>query len=97
MRIISRKALREFWERHPESEQFLQAWHKEVQQADWATPAHITERFPNASILANNRVVFRIRGNAFRVVVEIFYQGRMVYIRFVGTHAEYNRIDAEKV
>ena len=97
MRIFSRKTLREFWERHPESEQSLLAWHREVQQADWATPAHVTERFPNASIIANNRVVFRIKGNAYRLVVEIFYGGRIVYIRFVGTHAEYDRIDSEEV
>lgn len=97
MRIIAKKTLREFWERHPESEQPLLAWHKEVQHADWATPAHVTERFPNASILANNRVVFKIRGNAFRLVVEIFYEGRILYVKFVGTHAEYDRIDAEEV
>ena len=97
MRIISKRTLREFWERHPDSEQSLRAWHRDVEQADWATPAQVMERFSNASILGNNRVVFRIRGNTYRLVVEVFYPGRKVYIRFLGTHAEYDRINAEEV
>ena len=97
MRIFSRRTLREFWERHPESEQSLRAWHREVEQADWAAPGQVRDRFPSASIVGSNRVVFRFKGNAYRLVVEVFYPGRSVYIRFVGTHAQYNRIDAEEV
>ena len=97
MRIISRKTLREYWERHPESEQPLLAWYQEVRQADWSTPARVIERFPNASILGDDRVVFRIRGGNYRIVVRIFYPARCVYIRFVGTHREYDRINAEEV
>ena len=97
LRTISRKTLREFWEHHPDSEQPLRAWYLEVWQADWASPDRVRDRFPSASILPNNRVVFRIKGNAYRLVVAVFYAGRIVYIRFVGTHAEYDRIDAEEV
>ena len=97
MRIYSKNTLRAFWERHTESEQTLRAWYREVEQADWATPAQVRERFLNASIVGNNRVVFRIRGNNYRLVVEIFYPGRKVFVRFIGTHAEYDRINAEEV
>ena len=97
MRICSKNTLRAFWERHTESEQALRAWYREVEQADWATPAQVRERFLNASIVGNNRVVFRIRGNNYRLVVEIFYPGRKVFVRFIGTHAEYDRINAEEV
>jgi mRNA interferase HigB len=97
VRIYSKNTLRAFWGRHTESEQALRAWYREVEQADWATPAQVRERFLNASIVGNNRVVFRIRGNNYRLVVEIFYPGRKVFVRFIGTHAEYDRINAEEV
>ena len=97
MRIISKRALREFWECHPESEQPLLSWYREVEQADWPTPAHVMERYPNASIVGRDRVVFRVRHNDYRIVVRVFYPGRTVYIRFVGTHRDYNRINAEEV
>ena len=97
MRIIAKRTLREFWERHPSAERPLRDWYGTVSKLDWDTPARVKEQFPNASILPNYRVVFRIKGNEYRLVVRIFYPGRHVYIRFVGTHAEYNRIDAEKV
>ena len=97
MRIVSKKALREFWKRHPESEQSLLAWHREVAQADWSTPAHVVSRYPKASVVNKDRVVFRIRHNDYRIVARIFYPGRIVYIRFVGTHTEYDRIKVEEV
>lgn len=97
MRIISKKTLREFWERHPDSEQPLQAWYLEARKADWASPDQVRSRFSYASILRNGRVVFRIKGNAYRLVAKVVYARRMVFIRFVGTHAEYDRIDAEGV
>ena len=97
MRIISKRALREFWERHPKSEQSLLAWHREVAQADWPTPADVVSRYPKASVVKNNRVVFRIQHNDYRIVARIFYPGRIVYIRFVGTHKQYDRINAEEV
>ena len=97
MRIISKRALREFWQRHPESKQPLLAWFREVEQEDWLTPAQVLERYPNTSIVGSDRAVFRIRRNGYRIVVRIFYPGREVCIRFVGTHQEYDRINAEEV
>ena len=97
MRIISRKALREFWERFPDSEEPLLAWYREVEKEDWDTPAKVKEKYRSASIVGNKRVVFNIKGNDYRLVVSINYPYRVVYIRFVGTHAEYNGIDVEEV
>jgi mRNA interferase HigB len=97
MRIISRKTLKEFWERHPEARPMLQAWYADVKQATWKSPADIKSVYRNASIVANNRVVFNIKGNSYRLVAAIQYEFGIVYIRFVGTHDEYNRIDAATI
>jgi mRNA interferase HigB len=97
MRIIAKKALREFWECHPDAEEPLLAWYREVEQGDWDTPAKVKEKYRSASIVGDNRVVFNIKGNDYRLVVKINYPYRVVYIRFVGTHAEYDRIDVEEV
>lgn len=75
----------------------LLAWYREVAQADWPTPAHVVGRYPNASIVGGNRVVFRIRHNDYRIVAGIFYPSRIAYVRFVGTHEECDRINAEEV
>jgi mRNA interferase HigB len=93
MRIISRKALKEFWERHPDARQALQAWHADAKRATWKTPVDIKNIYRNASIIAGNRVVFNIKGNRYRLVVAISYEHGIVYIRFVGTHQEYDGID----
>ena len=97
MRIFSKGTLREFWQRHPDSEQALLDWYQATRRAKWDTPAAVMERYPSASILSYNRAVFRIKGNAYRLVVEINYRAGRVYIRFVGTHAEYNGINAIEV
>lgn len=97
MRIISRKALRDFWEQHPDAKEPLQAWYREVEQEDWDTPAKVKAKYGNASIVGNNRVVFNIKGNTYRLVVEINYHRRIVFVRFVGTHAEYDEVDVEEV
>nr|WP_281794514.1 type II toxin-antitoxin system HigB family toxin [Desulforhabdus amnigena] len=97
MRIISRRTLKEFWERHPDAGQPLQGWYADVKQADWRSPSDIKSIYRNASFVADNRVVFNIKGNTYRVVVAIQYQFGIVYIRFVGTHEEYDRIDAATV
>jgi len=97
MRIISRKALREFWERHPDARQPLQAWYADVKHATWKTPADIKDTYRNASIVANNRVVFNIKGNKYRLVVAVQYEYGIVYIRFIGTHREYDKIDAATI
>lgn len=97
MRIISRRILREFWEKHPEACIPLQAWFHDVSCAIWNSPADIKKIYHNASIVANNRVVFNIKGKHYRLVVVVIYQHGVVYIRFVGTHKEYDRIDVTTV
>ena len=95
MRIIARRALREFWERHRDAEQPLRAWYHDAREADW--PADVKRVYANASVIGENRVVFNIGGNKYRLVVAINYPYRVCYIRFVGTHQAYDRIDAKSV
>jgi mRNA interferase HigB len=97
MRIISRKRLVEFWEIHPDAEQPLRAWYAETKKATWKTPAEIKAIYRNASILPHNRVVFNIKGNEYRIVVIVEYTQGKLFIRFIGTHSEYNRIDATTI
>lgn len=97
MRIIAKRTLREFWERYPEAKEPLLAWYREVEKQDWDTPAEVKAKYGGASIVGDNRVVFNIKGNDYRLVVKINYPYRVVYVRFVGTHAEYDGIDVEEV
>ena len=97
MRIIAKKALREFWTRCPDAEKPLLAWYREVVEEDWDTPVKVKAKYRNASIVGSDRVVFNIKGNDYRLVVRINYPYRTVYVRFVGTHAEYDAIDVEEV
>ena len=97
VRIIAKRTLREFWERHPTAKVPLLAWFRQVKQEDWDTPAKVKERYGRASIVGSNRAVFNIKGNDYRLVVRINYRRRVVYVRFVGTHAEYDAIDIEEV
>jgi mRNA interferase HigB len=97
MRIISRKNLREFWEKYPDSRQPLQAWCADVKHSGWKKPSDIKNVYRNASFLSNNRVVFNIIENNYRVIVVVEYSFGVVYIRFVGTHKEYDRINAETI
>jgi mRNA interferase HigB len=89
--------LREFWEQHPDARQTLQAWYDDAKHAAWKTPADIKYVYRNASFVANNRVVFNIKGNSYRLVVAIRYEQGIVFIRFVGSHQQYDRIDAATV
>ena len=97
VRIIAIKVLKEFWKKHSDAEQPLRAWYAEAKNADWKKPADITKLYRTASILANNRAVFNIKGNDYRLIVTINYAYRIVYIRFIGTHKEYDKINAEKI
>ena len=97
MRIIARKALKEFWDRYPNAEQPLKAWFKFAQKADWKTPAEVKADYGNASILEDNRVCFNIAGNKYRLVVKVSYPYQIIYIRFVGTHAEYDKTDVTRI
>ena len=97
MRIISIKTMKDYWQKEPEAEGELKAWYSEAKNATWKTPADVKAKYRNASILKGGRVVFNICGNKYRLVVWINYQMAIVYIRFIGTHKEYDKIDAGSV
>ena len=97
MRVISRKILRRFWEKYPDARQPLQAWYADIKHAIWKKPSDIKAIYRTASFIANNRVVFNIRGNKYRIIVLIEYRFSIVFIRFVGTHQEYDQINAETI
>jgi len=97
MRIISRKILQEFWRTHADAEQPLKAWFKAAELADWSTPQVVKADYGNASLLQDNRVCFNIAGNKYRLIVKINYPYRVIYIRFIGTHGDYDKIDANQI
>jgi len=97
MRVIAIKRLREYWQKEPDSEKALPAWYAEAEAADWKTPADIKASYRNASVLKSRRVVFNICGNKYRLVVRIRFDHSTVYIRFIGTHPEYDAIDANTI
>jgi mRNA interferase HigB len=88
---------RAFWERYPDAEQPLKAWYEEATSATWSQPADIKAQYRSASVLKNRRVVFNIKGNDYRLIVAIAYKLQIVYVKFVGTHKEYDAVDAETV
>ncbi|MEX0773605.1 MAG: type II toxin-antitoxin system HigB family toxin [Balneolales bacterium] len=97
MRVFSRNTLVEFWKAHSDAEQVLKAWFSEAEKTRWKSPEDIKQKFPQASILEDNRVVFNIKGNHYRLVTKINYDYGQVFIRFIGTHAEYDKIDSTTV
>lgn len=97
MNIVAVKLLRAFWEKHLDAEQPLKSLVDEVKKASWKQPAEIKEQYRSASILKNRRVVFNIKGNDYRLVVSVAYHFQAVYVKFIGTHKEYDDIDAETV
>ncbi len=97
MRIISKSPLRNFWEKYPSAALPLQAWYKETTAASWQSPNDVKAQYRNASLVANSRIIFNVKGNDFRLIVAINYAAGIVYIRFIGTHAEYDKIDAATI
>lgn len=97
MKIFVKKTLRDFWENHADAEQQLKAWHQHSIAATWTNPNEIKREFPSASFLIDNRVVFNIKENHYRLIVKINYEYQLIYIRFIGTHAEYDKINAKTI
>jgi mRNA interferase HigB len=97
MRIIARRTLREFWEKHPDTEQPLKAWFATVKSADWQQPADVKTSFRHASFVGTNRVVFNVKGNHYRLIAAIDYRFGIVYIRFIGSHRDYDAVDAATI
>jgi mRNA interferase HigB len=97
MRIIAKKTIREFWEAYPDSEQSLKSWYQEVSRVKWKNPHQVKQHFSTASIIGDKRVVFNICGNKYRLIVEIDYTKSWVFVRFIGTHKTYNKVDATSI
>lgn len=89
--------MRDFWEKYPDSEQYLKTWYETAKNSNWLSPTAIKQSYAHASIVADNRVVFNIKGNAYRLIVKFNYEKQWAFIRFIGTHAAYDQIDAEKI
>ena len=97
MHVIKKKTLAEFWVKRADSRISLNAWFFEAKAAEWETPQDIKQRYRSADFLHGNRVVFNIGGNKYRLVVKVAYEPGLIYIRFIGTHAEYDKINAETI
>ncbi|MCF8295443.1 MAG: type II toxin-antitoxin system HigB family toxin [Bacteroidales bacterium] len=97
MRVVAKKILRDFWERHPDSEGQLKTWFKEATKAKWACPNDIKDEYPKVSILKSGRAVFNICGNKYRLITQVNYMRQWVFVRFIGTHSDYDKIDADKI
>ena len=96
-RIIAKRTIREFWEKHPDSKEYLQTWYETVKGAKWKNPNEIKQFYTTISILKNSRVVFNIKGNDYRLVAKINYKKQWLFIRFIGTHKDYDAIDANTI
>jgi mRNA interferase HigB len=96
-RIISKSALREFWEIHEDAEQYLKTWYETAKTAKWFSPSNLKKTYTNASILKYSRVVFNIKGNSYRLIVKFNYEKQWAFIRFIGTHTEYDKINANTI
>ncbi|MDB4334913.1 type II toxin-antitoxin system HigB family toxin [bacterium] len=93
-RILAKSTLRDFWAKYPDSEQYLKTWYDTVMNSDWKTPNDVKESYANASILKDSRIVFNIKGNSYRLIVKFNFEHGLAFIRFIDTHSEYDKIDA---
>lgn len=96
-RIIAKKTLKIFWEKHSDCEDYLKTWYDTAKTSNWKSPNDIKKNYVHASILNNNRIVFNIKGNSYRLIVKFNYERQWAFIRFIGTHAEYDKINAETI
>lgn len=98
MQIIALRTLRLFWSRHPQAERPLRAWYALVSRAEWRRPSDVKAQFgATVDFVGDNRIVFDLAGNKYRLVVHVAYPYKRVLVKFIGTHAEYDRIDVETV
>ena len=97
MRVIAKRILRDFWKSHTDSEEQLKTWYKEASKANWRSPVDIKAEYAHSSVLKSGRVVFNICGNRYRLIVDINYVRQWVFIRFIGTHNDYDKVDADKI
>ncbi|MCI4427530.1 MAG: type II toxin-antitoxin system HigB family toxin [Burkholderiales bacterium] len=95
--MFNRSAIEQHGRQHSGARDALRAWYAEASRSDWASPEEVKRHFPKASVVANNRIVFNVAGNMYRLIVSFNYRYRSGYIKFFGTHAEYNKVDAATV
>lgn len=96
-RIIAKSTLKIYWEKHPETEQYLKTWYDTALSSDWKTPIDVIKTYATASILKNGRIVFNIKGNTHRLITKFNFEKQWIFIRFIGTHAEYDKVDANNI
>ena len=96
-RIFAKKTLRNYWEKNSDSEQYLKTWFDTAINSDWKNPSDVKKTYATASILKNSRIVFNIKGNSYRLIVKINFEKQWIFIRFIGTHTEYDLIDANTI
>ncbi len=97
MRVIAKRTLRGFWRKHADCEQQLKSWYRETEKAEWSNINELKREYPSASILNNNRIVYNIKGNSYRLIVKFNFEYKICWIRFIGTHAEYDKINANEI
>ena len=96
-RIFAKSTLRQFWQRRPDSEQYLKTWYNVAMISNWKTPNDVKKSYANASVLKDNRIVFNVKGNSYRLVAKFNFEKQFIFIRFIGTHSEYDKIDANTI
>ena len=96
-RIFSRGTLRQFWEKYPEAEQYLKSWYETAIHADWKSPNDVKSTYVNASILKNQRIVFNIKANSYRLIAKFNFEKQWIFIKFIGTHQDYDKINANTI
>ena len=96
-RILAKSTLRTFWEKHADSEQYLKTWYDTAMNTEWKNPNDVKETYANASILKDRRIVFNIKGNSYRLVVKFNFEKQWLFIRFIGTHSDYDKINANTI
>jgi mRNA interferase HigB len=99
MRVISVKTIKDFWEnkKYRDSEQALKSWYQEAKLAEWKSPNDIKQKYGSVSILSNGRAIFNIKGNRYRLVVAVNYKFQIIFIRFIGTHKDYDKINSKTI
>ena len=97
VRVIAKRTLREFWEKHADCEEQLKSWYRETEKSEWKNINDLKSEYPSASILKDNRIVYNIKGNNYRLIVKFNFEYGICWIRFIGTHVEYDRIDVNNI
>ena len=97
MRVISKKSLKTFWEKHPQSQQQLWAWHKEMEEGKWMNHNELKLQYANASVINTKRVVFNIHGNSYRLVADFEYKLQLIFVVWIGTHKEYDKLGIQNI